>query len=90
MNVQFAIYEALIQARVTPQAARGVVEALEKDMQSTLATKQDFEQLRKHIERMEQVFDLKLAALETRLVIKLSAVLVTLFGLLATVQGLLG
>ena len=45
METALAIYEALIQANVPPPAARRVAESLEKDMSSTLATKQDLHQL---------------------------------------------
>ncbi|MEZ5474263.1 MAG: hypothetical protein R3E72_04565 [Steroidobacteraceae bacterium] len=36
-----AIYDALMQARIPQSAARGVAEALEKDMEALLATKTD-------------------------------------------------
>lgn len=45
MDTVLAIHEALIQANVPPPAARRVAESLEKDMTSTLATKQDLQHL---------------------------------------------
>lgn len=45
MPSTLAIYEALLQANVPPPAARRVAEALEADMTTTLATRQDVAQL---------------------------------------------
>lgn len=116
MNTTLAIYEALIQANVPSTAARRVAEALESDMTSHLATKQDLLQLEQRIDArfvgvegrfaaidarfvaidtrfdavdarfdaLEQRFDLKLQNLETRLVVKLGALMVVLFGVLGT------
>ena len=59
METALAIYEALIQANVPPPAARRVAESLEKDMSSTLATKQD-------LHHLEQVMNSRFDALEAR------------------------
>lgn len=67
------IYDALVQAKVPPDAARAVVDALEKDMTSMLATKQDFR-------HYEQLFTARLEALESRIVIKLSLVMAGMIG----------
>src|SRR6187200_3068735 len=58
-DLQHTIYEALIQANVPPPAARRVAESLEKDMSSTLATKQD-------LHHLEQVMNSRFDALEAR------------------------
>jgi hypothetical protein len=101
MTRTLALYEALIQANVPPPAARRVVEALESDMNTSLATKQDIELLQQRLAavdaRMLERFaasqrelDLKLAGLEARLLIKLGALITALAGLLATIPRLVG
>jgi hypothetical protein len=82
MNTTLAIYDALIQAKVPADAARAVVDALEKDMTTMLATKQDFR-------HFEELFSARLEALENRLIIKLGALITILFGLAAAVVSLL-
>lgn len=102
MQASLAIYEALIQANVPAEAARRVAESLEQDMTSTLATKQDLEQLglatrldmdglRKEFAGLRKEFE----QLEQRLDLKLVAMehrlehrIVTKLGLLMT--GLFG
>jgi hypothetical protein len=101
MTRTLALYEALIQANVPQPAARRVVEALESDMNTSLATKQDIELLQQRLAavdaRMLERFaasqrelDLKLAGLEARLLIKLGALITALAGLLATIPRLVG
>jgi len=100
MNTALAIYDALLQAGVADAPARRVVEALEQDMTTLLATKQDvllvkqdFVALRGdflHLEqlttakidslaeRMDLKFqnqDLRMQAMESRIVIRLSVVM---------------
>ena len=60
VETTLAIYEALIQANVPQPAARRVAEALEKDMTSNLATKQDLQHLR-------ELMDARFEALEKRM-----------------------
>jgi hypothetical protein len=59
MNAALAIYDALIQAKVSPDAAKAVVDALDRDMNTWLATKQDFH-------HFEQLFEARFDALEAR------------------------
>jgi hypothetical protein len=89
METALAIYEALIQANVPAPAARRVAEALEKDMTSSLATKQDLELMTTRFEALETRVSLQLQNLETRLVAKLGGLMTILFGLAATVLALL-
>jgi hypothetical protein len=106
MTRSLALYEALMEANVPQPAARRVVEALEADMTSSLATKQDVALLDHRItsldqrvtaldERMVERFsaaqrelDLKLDGLETRLLVKLGALITALAGIGAALQGL--
>jgi hypothetical protein len=89
MNSTLAIYEALLQANVPAPAARGVAEALKKDMTTQLATKQDFEVLSTKLEALESRLDLKLHNLESRLLIRLGVLITVLFGLAAGLVTLL-
>jgi hypothetical protein len=108
MTRSLALYEALIEANVSQPAARRVVEALEADMSSSLATKQDVALLDQRLialdqrvttldERMIECFsaaqrelDLKLDGLETRLLVKLGALITALAGVGAALQAVTG
>jgi len=93
METALAIYEALIQANVPPPAARRVAESLEKDMSSNLATKQDLHHLEQLMETRFEAADsrllLLLQNLESRIVIKLGALMTILFGVASAVLALL-
>ena len=101
METSLAIYEVLIQATVPPPAARRVAECLERDMTSNLATKNDLLLVRQDLEHLEQRMALRFEALESRftlmnqtlesrVVFKLGALMVVLFGLAGTVLKLVG
>jgi hypothetical protein len=101
METSLAIYEALIQATVPPPAARRVAECLERDMTSNLATKSDLMLVRQELEHLGQAIDTRFEALdsrftlmnqslESRLVFKLGALMVVLFGLAGTALKVLG
>ncbi|HPF27639.1 MAG TPA: hypothetical protein P5528_00470 [Steroidobacteraceae bacterium] len=68
MKTTLAIYEALLQAQIPQLAARGVAEALERDMEALLATKTDlrllssemarqFEKVWRNFDAMERRFE---------------------------------
>jgi len=67
METALAIYEALIQANVPPPSARRVAESLEKDMTTSLATKQD-------LQHFDQLMTTRLEALESRMNTRFAAV----------------
>jgi hypothetical protein len=94
METTLAIYEALLQASVPPAAARRVAECLEKDMTTNLATKQDMlhleRQMNTRFDAMESRFVLTQQSLESRIVFKLGALMVVLFGLASALQRLAG
>jgi hypothetical protein len=46
MNYLYSLYDALVSISVPSDKARAVVDAMERDMGTTLATKQDLESLR--------------------------------------------
>jgi hypothetical protein len=85
METSLAIYEALIQAHVPPPAARRVAESLEKDMTSNLATKQDLQHLEQLMTTRFDAVDIRVSLMlqnqESRIVVKLGALMTILFGL---------
>jgi hypothetical protein len=88
-----AAHEALIQANVPPPAARRAAESLEKDMTSTLATKQDLQHLDQlmtaRFDALETRVSLKMEHVESRIVIKLGALMTLLFGVSTALVTLL-
>lgn len=74
MNTALAIYDALLQAGVADAPARRVVEALEQDMTTFLATKQDiqlvkqdFQALRGDFQHLEQLTTERIDSLGARM-----------------------
>jgi hypothetical protein len=50
MSFQFSLYDALVGIDVPVEKARAVIDALERDMGATLATKTDIQLLKREIE----------------------------------------
>ena len=71
MSFELTLYDAVLSIDVPPDKARAVIDALEHDMGSTLATKQD-------IRMLEQ----KLELLQSSMTIRLGSILVVAMGLL--------
>ena len=92
MNYLYSLYDALVSISVPSDKARAVVDAMERDMGTTLATKQDLLLLKQEIESRYTLLDQKidtlrghmtrdLAALDLRLTVKLGSMLIVGFGL---------
>jgi len=60
MSFQFSLYDALVGVDVPPEKARAVIDALERDMGATLATKTDIQLLKQEIEGATQLFKLEI------------------------------
>jgi hypothetical protein len=94
MQTSLALYEALIQANVPVAAARRVAESLERDMTSSLATKQDLQHTEQlmaaRFDALEGRTSLVLQNLESRIVMKLGALMTLLFGFAGAAITLLG
>jgi hypothetical protein len=60
MDFALAVYDALVAVNVPPDRARQVVDSLQRDMETQLATKKDLRQL-------EELTTLRFASLEARL-----------------------
>jgi 2-phosphoglycerate kinase len=75
MSVSIPLYDALVSANVAPDKAKAVVEAFDKEratMNSELVTKED---LRVFLQLLETRLDAKIQLLESRMTIKLGAML---------------
>ena len=92
MNYLYSLYDALVSINVPSDKARAVVDAMERDMSTALATKQDLLLLKHEIEGRYTLLDQKidtlrsdmtrdLAALDLRLTVKLGSMLFVGFGL---------
>lgn len=64
MKSTLAIYDAMLEAKVPASAARGVAEALEKDMEANLATKSDLNALRGEFQTLRSDLLAKFESLE--------------------------
>jgi hypothetical protein len=58
-----SLYDALVSLNVPGNKARAVVEAMEREMSATLATKADLELLRKDVELMAATLTIRLGSL---------------------------
>jgi hypothetical protein len=92
MNYLYSLYDALVSISVPSEKARAVVDAMERDMGTTLATKQDLEILKKDVTNrialLEQQFkadfvrlDQKIETLDLKLTVKFGSMLFVGFGL---------
>ena len=82
MSFDLTLYDALVSIAVPAEKARAVIDALEQDMGSTLATKQDLlflkQEMEHHIDRVRR--DLKL--LRSSMTVRLGSIQVVTAGLL--------
>lgn len=78
MKTELALYQALIAINVPDQKANAVIEALETDMHSLLATKADMAELKTEI-----------AQLEVKLTIRMGVMLSAAVGVLIAAMKLL-
>ena len=92
MDFLYSLYDALVSINVPSDKARAVVDAMERDMGTILATKQDLEILTLAVKQevalmrgdMENRFALQhqeFETLELRLTVKLGSMMVVGFGL---------
>lgn len=81
MESLYSLYDALVSINVPSDKARAVVDAMDRDMGTSLATKQDLELLRRDVENRFALVDQRFDTLELRLVVKLGSLMVAGFGL---------
>ena len=93
MSFQFSLYDALVGIDVPVDKARAVVDALERDMGATLATKQDvlllrqelkqeLDLLRKEVEHLRQDVARDMELLRSNMTVRLGSIQVMTAGLL--------
>ena len=58
-----ALYDALVSIDVPSEKARAVIDALEHDMGSTLATKQDIQLLKRDLELLQSSMTIRLGSM---------------------------
>ena len=63
MSFEFALYDALVSIDVPSEKARAVIDALEHDMGSTLATKQDIQLLKRDLELLQSSMTIRLGSM---------------------------
>jgi hypothetical protein len=97
VNVQYALYDALVSINVPAEKARAVAESLDLDMNTTLATKTDLKalqtqleskldtlqmQLESRLDALHMQFELKLELLSSSMTIRLGSMLLVGLSLL--------
>ena len=86
MTFEFTLYDALLSIDVPAEKARGVIDALEHDMGSTLATKQDISNLalatKQDLILLRRELEHRIDLLQSSMTIRLGSILVVAMGLL--------
>jgi hypothetical protein len=67
MSVQLSLYDALVSIAVPTEKARAVVDAMEREMSSTLATKSDIQLIRQELGQLKQEMHIGLGQLKQEL-----------------------
>ena len=78
MNYLYSLYDALVRINVPNDKARAVVDAMERDMGTTLATKADLQLLRAQIELVRKDMEI----LGTSITVRLGSILALGLGML--------
>ena len=63
MNFEFTLYDALLSIDVPAEKARAVIDALERDMVSNLATKQDILLLKQELAHVQSSMTIRLGSI---------------------------
>ena len=82
MSVQFSLDDALVSVDVPPDKARAVIDALERDMGATLATKADVRLLQRDIDQLRKDVERDLELLRSSMTVRLGSIQVVTAGLL--------
>jgi hypothetical protein len=82
MSFQFSLYDALVGIDVPPERARAVIDALERDMGATLATKSDIQLLKQEINHLRQDVERDMELLRASMTVRLGSIQVVTAGLL--------
>ena len=82
MSFRFSLYDALVSVDVPPDKARAVIDALERDMGATLATKADVRLLQRDIDQLRKDVERDLELLRSSMTVRLGSIQVVTAGLL--------
>ena len=63
MNFELTLYDALLSIEVPAEKARAVIDALERDMVSNLATKQDILLLKQELAHVQSSMTIRLGSI---------------------------
>ncbi len=82
----YSLYDALISINVPNDKARAVVDAMERDMATTIATKADLQLLRSELHQecalIRKDMEIMAAAISTNITLRTGSMLVVVIGLL--------
>lgn len=82
MDYLYSMYDALISIDVPSDKARAVVDAMERDMGTTLATKVDLQILRNNFDHKIELLRKDLEHMSTTLTVRFGSILVVGLGVL--------
>ena len=82
MDYLYPLYDALISINVPNDKARAVVDAMERDMATTIATKADLQLLRTELHQECALIRKDMELLATTMTVRLGSMLIVGFGLL--------
>ena len=86
MDYLYSLYDALVSINVPNDKARAVVDAMERDMGTTLATKSDLQLLRQEMALMRKDMEI----LGTSITVRLGSIVVLGLGVLFAALTLTG
>jgi hypothetical protein len=79
---QFSLYDALVGIDVPAEKARAVIDALERDMGASLATKQDIQLLRQELKHEMELLRKEMDLQRSNMTVRLGSIQVVAAGLL--------
>ena len=82
MDYLYPLYDALISINVPNDKARAVVDAMERDMATTIATKADLQLLRTELHQECALIRKDMELLSTTMTVRLGSMLIVGLGLL--------
>jgi hypothetical protein len=78
----YSLYDALVSINVPNDKARAVVDAMERDMETTLATKSDLQLLRQELRQEMALIRKDMEILGTSITVRLGSIMVLGLGVL--------
>lgn len=82
MDHLYSLYDALVSINVPSEKARAVVDAMERDMETTLATKSDLQLLRQELRQEMALIRKDMEILGTSITVRLGSIMVLGLGVL--------